>query len=139
MKSWKGVSCRKTVRALEIELAGALEGRAVDRDGKNLPSGMLARSRTQIEKDLALWRSRLAGPELPADPVVSCPACQQCGVKLRPTFDRVSVRVDTSEGFHTREQAGALLGFGYLARGHFCSLRCGWAFAINTVEGKCTA
>lgn len=134
MKSWKGTSCRKMVRRFELELAAALEGRPIDCNSNDLPLGACPRTRGEINADITLWRSRLAGPELPKDPTVECPTCRQCGAKLRPLFSKKYVRVDTHEGFHSVEQPDKLLGFGYTARGHFCSLRCGWRFAIDTIE-----
>src|SRR5512143_2349903 len=137
MKSWQGRSCRKTIRFLEMERAAAVDGKTIDQDGRVAPRGPLPRPLAEIDADLATWRGRLAGPEPKTVPVLweTCPACRQCGRKLRPTFEMVSVRVDTLEGFHTVEEPGDLKGYGYAARGHFCSLRCGWEFAVKSVEG----
>lgn len=134
MRSWQGRSCRKMVRQFTDELSIAAACR-----WERFPDGGYPRPREEIEADITLWRSRLAGPEPTPEPEVpqeARPVCRQCGQKLRPTFEKVSVRVDTSEGFHTVDEPGKLIGFGYNARGHFCSLHCGWRFAVDTVEGK---
>lgn len=48
------------------------------------------------------------------------PRCRQCGKALR----RYSWRGGTPNLF------------GYVGRGHFCSLRCGWRFAIDAIEER---
>lgn len=135
MKSWQGQSCRKTVRHLELELELALTGKAIDRNGNDQSRGVLPRPIKEIYADLATWRSRLAGPEPKLAPPVEAPDCRRCGKKLRPEFDVVSRRVETHEGHHTVDEPGALRGFGYNGRGYFCSLRCGWGFAVELLEG----
>ena len=136
MKSWQGRSCRKEIRRLEIERSGSVEGRAIGQDGRLLPPGCLPRLLSEIDAELTTWRSRLAGPEPKAAPVLweTCPPCRACGRKLRPTFEMVSVRVETKEGHHTILEPGELKGFGYNALGHFCTLRCGWRFAVDSLE-----
>lgn len=137
MRSWRGQSCRKTVRHFEFELSEARMGRAVDRNGDPAEKGVLPRPEAEIEADLQLWRSRLAGPEPKEAPEVlpeERPSCRQCGQKLRPSFRMVSKRVETNEGYYTVDEPGELEGFGYMARGHFCSLRCGWRFAVDHIE-----
>ncbi len=68
------------------------------------------------------------------------PPCRECGKPLKPTFEYVSVRHDQVDalgnaGFITiAEKTGRIRGYGYAALGHFCSLRCGWAFAVKAVE-----
>ena len=139
MKSWKGLSCRKLVRFFELERAAAAEGRVWDQDGKRDPHrGPLPRALIDIDADLSLWRSRLAGPEPKPAPVVPAgetPMCRHCSRKLRPEFKLVSTRVETPDGgYYTVDEPGELKGFGYMARGYFCSLRCGWGFAVDLLE-----
>lgn len=137
MKSWKGTSCRKRVRFLELERTAAVEGIALGRDERPQPRGVLPRPLTEIDTDLALWRSRLAGPEPAAAPDVpeaQRPTCRQCGARLRPTFETVTRRVDTVEGFHHVDDPGTLRGFGYGARGHFCTMTCGWRYAVTLCD-----
>jgi hypothetical protein len=43
--------------------------------------------------------------------------CRHCEKALRPV-----------------KWADGTLGYGYMGRGHFCSLRCGWRFAIDAIE-----
>lgn len=62
MRSWRGLSCRKLIRAFEIQREAAVAGRAVDLDGNDEPKGVLPRSLADIDSDLALWRARLAEP-----------------------------------------------------------------------------
>ena len=138
MKSWQGRSCRKMVRHLTMELESALIGRAVDQHGNELPKGALPRPIQEINDEIATWRSRLAGPEPGAPPEVppsERPSCRQCGNKLRPEFKLVSRTIETDDGCYTVDEPGELQGFGYMARGHFCSLRCGWRFAVDLIEG----
>jgi hypothetical protein len=51
---------------------------------------------------------------------------------------RVHIEDDTglSEGgYETRlERTGEIRGYGYMARGYFCSLTCGWRYALRSVD-----
>ena len=68
--------------------------------------------------------------------------CYMCKKPLRPVYETRDVRVEHTNvlgqsGFETRsERTGRIIGWGYAARGWFCSLRCGWSYAIDVCEGK---
>jgi hypothetical protein len=127
------------VRQFELERGWAVEGKAMGSDEREAPRGFLPRTLAEIDEDITLWKSRLAGPEPKAAPVVpegETATCRHCSRKLRPTFKLVSTRVETPDGgCYVVDEPGELLGFGYTARGHFCSLRCGWRFAVDSIEG----
>lgn len=66
------------------------------------------------------------------------PCCRQCSKRLKPLYKWNTVRVPlpNDAGFTSREERGELRGWGYAGRNHFCSLRCGWRFAVDAVENN---
>jgi hypothetical protein len=66
-----------------------------------------------------------------------CPQCAQCKKRLAPTYVTHEVKVETMNalgGIDTKTVAerdpNTIEGFGYHARGKFCSLRCGYEWAM---------
>ena len=45
---------------------------------------------------------------------------------LRPAFNRTVLR--------SRVVGEELLGYGYMAQGYFCTLRCGWKFGLRVLK-----
>lgn len=64
------------------------------------------------------------------------PLCRNCRKKLRANYKSESVRVQTEAGYHTKVvRTDEVEGYGYHDNGHFCTLRCGFLYAINFLEG----
>ena len=72
--------------------------------------------------------------------MTDAPKCRQCEKRLKPYYETRDVKYETPSliddpGFETlSERTGQILGYGYGRRGLFCSLRCGWRFAIDAIE-----
>ena len=69
------------------------------------------------------------------------PRCRQCERLLKPHYETREVRhvttnLDGGEDVRTvYQRTGRILGYGYGRWDYFCSLRCGWRFAIDAIEG----
>jgi hypothetical protein len=79
-------------------------------------------------------------PSKPIAVAVPAPTCAFCGKRLRPLYETREVRVDSVNALgendhrsHT-EKTGKIRGFGYLAKGHFCTQWCGWSWAVECIE-----
>lgn len=72
---------------------------------------------------------------------MNAPTCIQCGRPLpviRRWPDRNSER---GVSYGTKEwrdlvRSQPIEGYGYNGRGHFCTLRCGWRWAIDRLEHR---
>jgi len=60
--------------------------------------------------------------------------CRTCEKPLVAVYDVDYVKITTEEGFKTVAQRGALLGYGYQSNSFFCSLRCGYNYAVRLLE-----
>ena len=58
------------------------------------------------------------------------PNCLQCEKPLRPVYDYSYSTVIVPGGFMQRRVQGPLRGYGYLSNGKFCTLRCGFTWAV---------
>jgi hypothetical protein len=64
------------------------------------------------------------------------PTCRHCGKKMPPIKETRSIRVDFPDGGHTykEEETGKILGYGYWRQGFFCTLRCGYRYAVKCIQ-----
>jgi hypothetical protein len=59
------------------------------------------------------------------------PRCKHCLKPLAPLHETTEREHRNDQGFITlSERTGKILGYGYRGRGHFCSLRCGYEWAM---------
>lgn len=70
----------------------------------------------------------------------SLPSCLKCKKLLAPNYETCDVRVETPNplggiDFKTQvEKTGNVEGFGYHNNGYFCSLRCGYEYALYVLS-----
>lgn len=62
--------------------------------------------------------------------------CFHCGARLKPVFKYESVRVEDANGygFRTDLKRVGIRGYGYESNGLFCTLNCGFKFAVKVAR-----
>jgi len=68
--------------------------------------------------------------------------CKRCATILVPHHETKQVWREATNlvggvNFTTvTKRTGRILGYGYQGEGHFCSLRCGWRYALDIVRAR---
>lgn len=72
-----------------------------------------------------------------AEPIILPPSerphCRQCDARLEPKPKWDSRRVEDADGFHTERVVVGCYGYGYDGDNLFCSLRCGYKWALRRI------
>ena len=73
----------------------------------------------------------------PILPVNRRPRCRFCNKRLQPAEKYENERVDTTDGFYYRYvKTGLAEGYGYAALNLFCTLRCGFRWAVYEITSR---
>ena len=65
---------------------------------------------------------------------MSRPRCVQCNRRLATNYKLVWEKVEVFGGFESRPRRAGIRGYGYNSDGVFCTLRCGYLWALNRVR-----
>lgn len=57
-----------------------------------------------------------------------------CGSTLKKNIRYEHVQVRGGDGFHTERREAGILGYGYASQGYFCTLTCGYTFAVISLK-----
>ena len=60
--------------------------------------------------------------------------CFHCGARLKPIYKYEQVHVEDDDGFHTEHKRVGIRGYGYELNGLFCTLGCGFRFAVKVAK-----
>ncbi len=60
--------------------------------------------------------------------------CFHCGKRLRTVFKHEQVRIETEGGYRTVFKRVGIWGYGYEANNLFCTLGCGFRFAVKVAK-----
>jgi len=75
---------------------------------------------------------RTLSPDTPGLlPEADRPRCLICDKPLIPQVTSDSERVETAEGYHSRQINHRVWGYGYMGQGVFCTLRCGYRAGLK--------